>query len=274
MSVKIQGFMLEDGADVFALSKKARAVFLPILRKVVYDDFLKKMVNAYDMMTYSPATMTSFRNENGMDMNNVNFYRLWSAAQKQMREDMSEMPSEYQVSINYAQDPLTGKILCIWSGSAENYDIFKNFVEVKEYSFWDHYDKPDNISDEDWIEHREAWGRTLLPSGHIPTSCLMSAVGSPHELSPKVSFLEMKKRGATMPDMDWRIRNLAGFFILQEWVSSEEDPISNFSGMIAALADPDKIAVWRKFVAEDISSEALSFETLQDFLDSKKMIVG
>lgn len=273
MSTSIRGFILDEGTDLFSLSRKVRTIFLPKVQQNIYRELLEKLFNAYDMATYSPATLKDFRNEHDMETGQINFHHIWMIAQKQQRNDMTEIPSMYQVKLSFAADPETGKILCVWSGKGENYELFlKEFPEAKDYSYWDSHNHPLSVTNDEWIERGKAWDRSLLPSGNVSASCLVSVVAAPHELSSNVSLLEMEKVGTKIPDHKWRIENLSGYFITHQWLNSEKNPLGNFSGLTAALSDSENISLWNKVISEDISSDVLGFSELQEFLDKRKVI--
>lgn len=272
MSTSITGFILNEGADPFALSRKAREVFLPRLQKTIYTEFLEHLIEAYDMASYSTETNKSFRKSHDIKKGPLDFYHVVLAAKKSEKAFLEDTPDHYQVQLGFAPDPLTGRILCAWFGAYENREIFADFDEVEDFSYWNSSEGPEDVSEEDWQKRIEAWDRALLPSSHVSSSVLMSKVAAPHELSLNVSFDDMKEAGAVIPSREWRINKLAQHFLVGEWVKEQDDAITHFSGMFGAMRDPDRIAKWTEIVSAKIGDEEITIDTVRDWSYNRKEI--
>lgn len=274
MSTYISGFILKEGTDVFALSRKARETFLPLLQKMLYQEFLEHFVTEYDMATYSPETRQVFRTSHDREAGELSFYHVMIEARKEQQSSVDNTPDHYQVQLGFAPDPLTGRILCAWFGSRENREIFSDFSEVEDFSYWNSSEGPEDISDEDWEARIKAWDRTLLPSSHVSSSTLMSKVAAPHELSLNVSWDGIEESGASFPSRDWRVKKLSQHFISQEWIKEQDDPFPNFSlsGMMAALRDETRIQKWTKTVSENLDPKDLDFDTVRQWSSEGKVI--
>lgn len=272
MSAQITGFILNEGVDPFALSRKTREVFLPRLKASLYGEFMEQLIESYDMASYSKETNKAFRKSNKMKSEALDFYQIVLASRKEQKDLVDETPDRYQVQLGFAPDPLTGRILCAWFGSHENLEVFAEFDEVEDFSYWNSSECPEDVSEEDWENRIKAWDRALLPSSNISSSTLMSKVAAPYELTLNVSFDDIKEAGVTIPSLEWRIKKLAQHFIVQEWYKEQEDPTSNISGMFAAMRDPERIEKWTAIVTENLNHENIDFDTLKDWTYNRKPI--
>jgi hypothetical protein len=261
MSTSITGYLVNEGTDPFELSRRTREVFLPILRKQIYTEFLQELVKAYDKATFSPETrkivLADMKLEEG---DKITYGKLTRKAKDIQQKHMEEIPDLYEVKLGFLKDPETGQLLCAWFGSRDNKEIFDEFDGVTEFSYWNSTEGPDDISEEDWEERGEIWNRSFLPSGHVKSSTLMSQVASPGELSLYAGFEEMEAAGATLPSRKFRVRNLVEQFISKEWFEETEDPTANFSGLMRALRDEERVSRWTKFVEEGLAEEPLTVE--------------
>lgn len=263
MSTHINGFILDEETDPFSLSRKVREALLPRMKQRVYNDFVLEAVKAYDLATYSPETrkvaMASFNLE---EPKSFTFWRLMQAVKDAQKKTMQEFSDNYETRLGFLPDPETGKMLCVWFGSRENREIIEGFDGISEFSYWNSTEHPDDVTEEEWDEREAMWDRAFLPSGHVQTSALMSQVASPVEMSLSVTWEDMKNAGAEIPSREKRISELVQHFIAGEWIKSQDDPFSNFSGMMRALRDEERIAHWTAIVDENLSAEPLTFEVL------------
>lgn len=263
MSTYINGFILDEGTDPFALARKAREVFLPRMKQKVYNDFVLEAMKAYDLATYSPETRKVAIASFGLEApKSFTFWRLMQAVKDTQKKTMQEFSDNYETRLGFLPDPETGRILCVWFGSRENREIFEEFEGISEFSYWNSTEHPDDLTDEEWEEREAIWDRAFLPSGHIQTSTLMSQVASPVELSLNVAWEAMEKAGAEIPSRETRIKELVQHFIAGEWIKSQADPTSNFSGMMRALRDEERISHWTAIVDENLSKDPITFELL------------
>lgn len=261
MSTSITGYLVNEGTDPFELSRKTREVFLPILRKQIYTEFLEELVKAYDKATFSPETRKVLLADMKLnDGDKITYWTLTQKAKEIQRKRMEEIPDIYDVKLGFLKDPETGQLLCAWFGSNDNKEIFDEFDGVTEFSYWNSTEGPDDVSEEDWEERGEIWNRSFLPSGHVKSSTLMSQVASPGELSLYASFDDMEEAGAVIPSHKFRVRNLVEQFISKEWFEETEDPMGNFYGLMRALRDEEKVSRWTKFVEDGLSKDPLTFE--------------
>lgn len=264
MSTQITGFILEPQTDIFALSRKVREVFLPVLKQNLYNELLEHIVSQYDMATYSADTNKVFRASNEITKETITFYDVILAGRALQKQYMDNMPDSYQVQLGFMPDPLTGHVLCAWFGNYELREQFAAFEEVHDFSYWNSSEQPDGISDEEWEERCQAWDRALLPSGHVSSSALMSKVAAPHELSVHVSFADMKEANASLPSREWRVKKLVEHFISNEWLSEQDGLDWSFSGMMAALRDPDRRDKWTRIVNDNLSNAPIDFEKMKE----------
>lgn len=263
MSTHINGFILDEGNDPFTLARKAREAFLPFLQKKVYADFTLEMVKAYDMATYSPETRKSAMAVAKIEPpKELTFWRLVQSVKDAQKKTMQEFSDNYEIRLGFLPDPVTGRILCVWFGPREAREIFAEFDGVSEFSYWNSTEGPEELSEEEWDEREAIWDRAFLPSGHVQTSALMSQVASPVEMSLNVSWEDIEKAGVELPSRETRIKELTQHFIAGEWISSQADPTSNFSGMMRALRDPERISHWSEIIDENLSKEPLTFALL------------
>lgn len=272
MSAQITGFILNEGVDPFALSRKTRDVFLPRLQAALYTELLEQLIESYDMASYSKETNKAFRKGNKIEKGALDFYQVLVAARKEQKEQVDESPDRYQVQLGFTPDPLTGRILCAWFGSHENLEVFSEFDEVEDFSYWNSSEGPEDISEEDWDNRIKVWDRALLPSSNISSSTLMSKVAAPHELTLNVSFDDIRDAGVIIPSREKRIKSLVQHFIGQEWYKEQENPTFNISGMFAAMRDPERVAKWTTIVSENLNPEEIDFDTLKDWTYNRKPI--
>ena len=273
MSTYISGFILKEGTDIFALSRKTREEFLPRIQQTIYTEFLEQLVEAYDMATYSPETNKVFRANHNKETGEINFYNVVIAAKTEQQKYIKEMPDSYQVQLGFMPDPLTGRVLCAWFGSAENREIFADFDEVEDFSYWNSSEGPDDVSEEDWENRIQAWDRALLPSSHVSSSALMSKTAAPHELSLSVSWDTMQATGAVPPNREWRTKKLVQHFIVAEWLKEQKAPTSNFSGMMGAMRDEKRIEKWTAIVSASLPTGDIDFDAIKALVQAREPIV-
>lgn len=261
MSTSITGFILDEQTDPFELARRTREVFLPILKKQIYTEFMQELVKLYDKAIFSPETRKLLLAELELkDGEKLTYWTLLKKAKETQRKHMEDMQDLYEVKLGFLKDPVTGTTMCAWFGSNDNLDIFSGFDGITEFSYWNSTEGPDDISEDDWRERGEIWDRSFLPSGHVKSSTLMSQVASPAELSLYGSFDEMVEDGMELPSRKFRVRQLVEQFISKEWFESEENPLGSFYGLMQSLRDPEKIERWTKVVEAGLPDEPLTVE--------------
>lgn len=264
MSTSITGFILDENTDPFELARRSREVFLPILRKQIYTEFMQELVKEYDKAVFSPETRKVLLAELELPEGaKLTYGKLTQKAKEIQKKHMEDIPDIYEVRLGFLKDPETGRMLCAWFGSRDNREIFDEFDGITEFSYWNSTEGPDEISEEDWKEREEIWDRSFLPSGHVKSSVLMSQVASPAELSLYVGFDTMQEAGAELPSREWRVRQLVEQFISTEWFKAEANPLGSFSGLMQALRDEEKLSRWTKFVEDGLPEGPLTFETFR-----------
>lgn len=253
MSTKIySGYRLQDGVDMFDVVKKTRATFQELLQRKAGYELLSDIVFAYDQLKFSDELAERFRKGNDLS-DKVNEWAVRYKMCKNLSENMERYPKHYQVSLGFAPDPVTGKMLVYYFGPGEMEEVFEGFEEVEEYGYWNNSEQPDGINDEEWQEHREAWDRVL---GHLDLSVamVMSNAVTSSELSPlSFSYEKMEKLGILMPSRASRVRNLTEILATQNIDFSKTD--NPFALLNAALRDAELMKETANFVEENLGAD-------------------
>jgi hypothetical protein len=69
---------------------------------------------------------------------------------------------DFEISIHFLPDKILSLLFC---NNQDMINIFKSQKEVEEYGYWDNTDKPENISDHEWVKRRKDWELALGGNG-------------------------------------------------------------------------------------------------------------
>lgn len=266
MSTSTTGFILKEGTDVFEFSRKVRNLFLPKLKISIAEEMLAEIIFAYDKVTYNDRCYEEYvKSRDVLNFQDITLGRIYNDVKNLIAKNKKEFPYHYQIRLGFMNDPLTKRILCHFSGSQEMENQFEELDEVSDYSYWDSSEHPDNVTAEEWAARSDAWDRSFLPSGHVPTSVLGSQVISDSEAYFWWSDL---LNGYALPTMEARQHSLITHLITLDVVDAylKEGEENNFNTMWSALnkslRDKELYASWKHKV--DGKLETLDHEDLMN----------
>ena len=120
----------------------------------------------------------------------------------------------YDFSCEISLIPLkANKILGIIYTKRESFkDLWFNKSFVKEYSYWNNTDKPDEITGKEWAQRDRVWGRALCGT---PAMSGYNATCN-NEYLPFIDFEDIKK----WPTFAYRVNDISDTIVSNKWIES------------------------------------------------------
>lgn len=265
MSTKIYtGFILAPGTDIFALTKKAREYFLPVLQKRLNAAFMEMTARQYDRAFFS-ETADAFRAENSIeDGGTITVRHILRAVRRELKEYIDGIDN-FQVKIGFAPDPETGRMLGYFLGKDELFDEFLEFEEVSDYHYQNSSDGPDGVSKADWEERRKAWDR-VLPVGTFNTEMLVATIANPWQIAPSsVSFAKAQELGVEFPSVEARAKEITWELVYMDAYKDHKGEISGMGALYRDTMNNKGLGKkWSKIVNERIDKD-ITYEFFYDF---------
>ncbi|HUX69859.1 MAG TPA: hypothetical protein VMV41_05050 [Cellulomonadaceae bacterium] len=154
MSTKVHnGYRLAAGTDPFAFIASARAVLDPV----------RDRLDARILATAATALMDAATRD-GADYPQsaltVAYLAHDDEQSKFAKTDRRENPNRFELVI--VADTQTGRAgVLIYVERPELVDAFEALDAVEPYPYWNNSDQPDDVTDAEWDQRRDFWGRTV-----------------------------------------------------------------------------------------------------------------
>lgn len=168
MSTRIyNAYMLVPGVDLFDFRREVIRVLRTACEQVVAEEYMGELVGIRDRKAFglleeahSPVAVA--------------------------RRNRIEHPAAPAV-MSVGEDTETGRLLTIAHGTTGlTHEMFLGLDSVeREYDFWDNMDRPDEVTEAEWDERREAWDRVLPGIGHVASSMVQFQI---HDMRPPLGL--------------------------------------------------------------------------------------
>ncbi|GAA4035106.1 hypothetical protein GCM10023063_19340 [Arthrobacter methylotrophus] len=168
MSTKIHnGYRLAEGTNVFAFIRRVRAALDPVRDRVDGALLARLFTNAVDSCW--------LRGETVPPRLAFTAFNKWEDEQKKLA-DTARMKDPNRFEMCLGEDPETGRILVrLYTERTAMRDAFEAMGEVEPYSYWNNYDAPAALTEDQWEERRSAWER-VMPDYAPPAETMLTFV--------------------------------------------------------------------------------------------------
>lgn len=252
MSIKIySGYRLDEGIDVFDFSKRVNAILHTQLVEHYQRAVLSKVISYYDTLTVANGEFSQDYRHDADDQKPVEHITIQDMARVvhklydvKLEASNVNVPLP-QVSILYARDPKTQRILCYFFGSYDMEETFKNMEGVSYYGYWNNTDQEEGVSDEDWAERLASWERSVDLNRGLDETMLSNKVFSQFDLWQSTAFHQILASGneSLMPTYTERLLRLVHTALMSTLKDVTVD--NYFSKVREALSDEQKALEYR-----------------------------
>lgn len=162
MSTRIySGYRLAEGTDVLAFSRALRekmdAVFsdyivsslvnLAVLRLEKPEEFAASLPTDLDSMSFAPKS------------GRWSILSLWNVFDE-IDKVMNRRLTDFEVG--FTSDPQTGRVLAVlFTDNGVFEEAWRALPGVEPYAYWNNSDMPDYVTEEEWEERSDSWGRAI-----------------------------------------------------------------------------------------------------------------
>ena len=152
------GYRLKPGIDPFAFVARLREVMDPARDAADAQLLAGLYVRAVDNQWFSDKPI-----EEGAG---YAAWREWKMEQDGMKPGLRDHdPNEFGVQIGL--DDATGRhLILLISYNEELTDAFRTLDDVEKYGYWSAEHPPEGVTEAEWDERRDAWGRVIARPGY------------------------------------------------------------------------------------------------------------
>lgn len=237
MSTKLHhGYRLAEGVDPFDFIATVRAHIDPVRDRADARILAERTVTIIDkaavhgLVTHAGDDLASL-----MKTPLTAAYVAYEYEQAELRQtDRRHDPNRFELS--FGRDPQTGRFGVLrFADEAALIDAFDAIPEVEAYGYWNNTDRPDDVTEAEWVDRREFWER-VLPGYSTPVEVMLgwSLRGTYHpglmSLASERSPLILKE----LPDLDQRARRAAQDAVSTAAVNAmpESRTVQEVSGLV------------------------------------------
>lgn len=200
MSTKIyHGYRLAEGVDLFA--------FLGTLRDTM--DPVRDRLDAHALMAYALHAVVKADRAGTPRPARPLMDALDAFDDRQRKTDPDSRGHDpHRFEVSFGRDPLTKRVLALlYTDAAEFTAAWEALPEVEPYGYWNNTDRPDDVTDTEWDERREAWDRLgILDHPPIGRTISFSLRPSP---SYDIGMMKMASSAGRNPDVEALLRSAA-----------------------------------------------------------------
>jgi hypothetical protein len=172
-----------------------------------------------------------------------------------------ETPHAMYANIHFFSDQRTRTLAVYPTGPQEAYDLVKNLPGAAEYGYWNNTDRPDHVTEQQWLEREAFWNRVFPNAGpiHVPS------ISIPHSRASVLSPENHERLLALLPDRKTRAGraavNLAAREIPKERIISR---IMSMSRDASAPGSPlNALAIAVRPLLTEVTADTLVAENLE-----------
>lgn len=244
MSTDILGSLLEIPIqDTIPLLKDFRTRLMPVAEQKLMDAAcgslvdlaLSKVDSELCELVQFPPGSNGHSSESSPRLWAWDYVNQWARYSEQTDLAM-EVRNDCYIEVTLALFPYGGHTLLIPYGDCDMIRLLCDFPELKDFSYWNNTDRPENVSEQEWNIRKSAWDQVNVPEKDGFLYRLLNIRQIPGRL-PTASDLEQyleKSRESIIRDRagKWLTKEL-----FQEMQRDAQDGVSMVALSVAAFQD-------------------------------------